>query len=650
MSQESFFSSDSSFLSRVNIIRAKFSSVIRDPFFDLFSGFFSVRVLTYSGSVNMLKKVSSLFEDIEVVFGRDEVIRGVDEWFCYVEFLRGELVEPFNSDSLFHEKVLSKKLRVFVGQNCIRHEKIYLLEGSNMNRVIVGSANFSEMAFSGKQGENVIVFDNDCDAWSHYSLVYENVRSSSLPLEPQVYSVGSNFSPSDHPVIIRLNSLSQSSKPAIIIDESLPDNNDFVSCHTFLKIPKFYQGVSENFTKVKGCSSKLVDKKSVDKIISHMKLNNSRKDDYGNISLSIYPESKVIDLSGNRINLDVSSHDVSSDIKLWVDFFNGYNYFHGDVNKLIEDYFLYFSWFYVSPFICDFRNRSILGVDGFYLYDYPQYAILYGKSNCGKTSLNRALLYSMFLLKCELPSDNFTESYMKNSVMPSVKRFPVVCEDITSIRINNHAKDLIRDEIIRYKEYPGIVLSTNEDVDSLDSAIRKRCLVIYTGASLEDYGDRAKKLSFDINRILFKFNGSLYKRYLAIMFDRYDSNSDLIELSSTILTEIFSDFCNVPKWCKPVRISDYRSDKYDVISKELYNLWVFQSSKWEVMGNRSIFHAEHIHYANKLRKDVPDNLLLGNARGIDVVFDSFKLSEFIGLPVGVGPVSRFKRWNARRFG
>ena len=46
-----------------------------------------------------------------------------------------------------------------------------------MRRVIVGSANLSETAFSGRQAETLIVFDNDDTAWSHYVAQYEAVRS-----------------------------------------------------------------------------------------------------------------------------------------------------------------------------------------------------------------------------------------------------------------------------------------------------------------------------------------------------------------------------------------------------------------------------------------------------------------------------------------
>ena len=45
--------------------------------------------------------------------------------------------------------------------------------------MIVGSANLSERAFSGKQAETLLVFDDDERAWAHYEQEYEAVRRAS---------------------------------------------------------------------------------------------------------------------------------------------------------------------------------------------------------------------------------------------------------------------------------------------------------------------------------------------------------------------------------------------------------------------------------------------------------------------------------------
>ena len=57
----------------------------------------------------------------------------------------------------------------------IAHAKLYLLSDINGNtRVIVGSANLSERAFSGRQPETLVKFDNDENAWQHYNRMFED--------------------------------------------------------------------------------------------------------------------------------------------------------------------------------------------------------------------------------------------------------------------------------------------------------------------------------------------------------------------------------------------------------------------------------------------------------------------------------------------
>ena len=57
---------------------------------------------------------------------------------------------------------------------------LYLLEdaASGRTRVILGSGNLSERAFSGLQPETLVKFDDDRLAWEHYTQMYDLVRDS----------------------------------------------------------------------------------------------------------------------------------------------------------------------------------------------------------------------------------------------------------------------------------------------------------------------------------------------------------------------------------------------------------------------------------------------------------------------------------------
>ena len=112
-------------------------------------------------------------------------------------------------------------------------------------------------------------------------------------------------------------------------------------------------------------------------------------------SLTIHQESRHVSLSGTHFPLEVDSEGLNRSAEAIVEYFNNYEQgFVGDVPRLQRDYFTFMSWLYVAPFVCDLRARAVVG--GGNIFHYPSFAIIYGKANCGKTSLIDTLIASMF--------------------------------------------------------------------------------------------------------------------------------------------------------------------------------------------------------------------------------------------------------------
>jgi hypothetical protein len=141
---------------------------------------------------------------------------------------------------------------------------------------------------------------------------------------------------------------------------------------------------------------------------------------------------------------------------------------------------MFMSWFYISPFVCDFRNRAIHGQE--YIFDYPLFAVLFGKSNCGKTRLIETLMRSMFGYHRFIDKNDFTRTNLRG-LLNSYRRFPAVFDDVEKKRFDQHGMDVIKDEQFMLDEYPAFVLSMNADNHSFSTEIRKRCLMVYTNAS-----------------------------------------------------------------------------------------------------------------------------------------------------------------------
>ena len=97
------------------------------------------------------------------------------------------------------------------------------------------------------------------------------------------------------------------------------------------------------------------------------------------------------------------------------------NGFVGDVRRLQSDYFAFMCWFYMAPLMCDLRNAALR--ENAFSFDQPVFAVLYGSSNCGKTSLVETLMASMFSYPRIVDTQNFTPAKLR-ALQQAYKRFP----------------------------------------------------------------------------------------------------------------------------------------------------------------------------------------------------------------------------------
>ncbi len=170
----------------LRVVRARF---VGEEKFDwsLFGGFETLRVLTYSASssavVRMLDDFS--FESFECVFGSEGVLGNFLEVLAFQKVVTGQTrAAIMGLKDERHRRILEKiakgHARFWVLRRYVAHAKLYLLSAGDSTRVIVGSANLSERAFSGNQSETLVVFDNDEAAWRHYSRMFDSIRNAGL--------------------------------------------------------------------------------------------------------------------------------------------------------------------------------------------------------------------------------------------------------------------------------------------------------------------------------------------------------------------------------------------------------------------------------------------------------------------------------------
>lgn len=149
----------------LNVVQASFKGSSYSSFEKLLTGYSTLRVLTYSSSVSIVEKASRLVDDVEIIFGREDIVNEMVKYLHYQQLLVEGLKQRVKGNQFLRDRIDAGRLRLFVVSQMISHEKLFLLEGDAGQRVITGSANFSELAFSGNQNESFVCFDDDADAW-----------------------------------------------------------------------------------------------------------------------------------------------------------------------------------------------------------------------------------------------------------------------------------------------------------------------------------------------------------------------------------------------------------------------------------------------------------------------------------------------------
>ena len=561
--------------------------VVRATFVDeakfewtLFEGFESLRVLTYSASSNAIVKMLDefSFDSFECVFGCEATLGNIIDVLAFqkvaVEGTRAAIMGL--RDKRHHrilERVAAGQAKFRVLRESVAHAKLYLLADSERTRVIVGSANLSERAFSGIQPETLVVFDNDETAWRHYSRMFDTIRDSGsdeIPL-PEERITRSEIEIPDAPVL-------SDDSTTVIITPTAPAEAEVSAPTQVERIEKVAAVLKPRLSAanppLRGGRQRITP--AVKRELSRIRLVKST-DEATNRYLSIDRTNRTAVLSDGKFSLDWDGASVRNDAGLMLDYFGNYEgAFEGDVAMLQRDYFTFMAWLYFSPFICDLRSLAHLRDSD--VVRYPSFAIIFGKSNCGKTSLVDTLIASMFGRAHTVEKRSFTTARLRG-LQHAYKRHPVVFDDIGRRAFNTHGKDMIKDENPpQVTEHPGFVLSMNAEPHSFPDEVVKRSVTIYTTTALPAHDEHLRqRLQVRIQQIRGELTGHLYRRYLVDVMDRLEHDrlpEDWLALSSAVLGGILSEAADGSgaAWSREVTWLDYAEKRYDRVRARVRSL------------------------------------------------------------------------------
>ena len=636
--------------SGLRVVTARFLSE-RQFDWSLFEGYDQMKVLTYSASVNAIVRMldSYSFNSFECVFGYEGALRDIKNILAFQKVVIGDTraaIMGLKDDRHVHilQKVYAGQARFRVLRKAIAHAKIYLLsDADGRNRVIVGSANLSEQAFGGRQPETLVIFDDDEAAWAHYSRMYEVIRDSAsdeIKL-PEDRIVQAEIEVPDTPVLSDVSG-------TLIIEVPKPVESHATMPVQIQRIEKVAAVLAPRLSAAAPAISNGIQRitPEVKREISRIKLVKSAEE-ADNRYFTIDRTNRTATLSGELFPLEWDTRLVERDAKLLLEYFQSYEgAFEGDVSRLQRDYFILASWLYFSPFFCDMRSLALLQDSD--VIRYPSFAIVFGKSNCGKTTLVDTLMTSMFGMAHTLDKRSFTTSQLRG-LQYGYKRFPVVFDDIGRNAFNRHGRDMIKNELHPdTEEHPGFILSMNAEPQSFPDEVVKRSMMIYTTTALPAHNEELRQqLQGRIQEMRRTLTGHLYRRYLAEVMDKLEKDrlpSDWLALSSGVISAILTESVTgaPPKWLHSVTWLSYAEKRYDRVKARLKNLlrksafakgegeapngWTADSDRIIVWEPRDAFGRRGFDW-----NDVPSTLIDEDASsGGRTVLNRRSLEEFLG--------------------
>ncbi len=637
----------------LRVVRARFAGESKFSW-DLFEGYDSLRVLTYSASTNAIVRMldNYTFETFECVFGYEGTLREIRSVLAFQKIVVGDTraaIMGLKDERHIRilEKVHSGRAHFRVLRKSIAHAKLYLLSARDgRRRVIIGSANLSEQAFSGNQSETLVVFDNDEAAWSHYSRMLDEIRDSAsdeIPLPEERITIA-EIEVSDTPIMSNVGT--------VVIEAPATAESQISSPVQIERIEKVAAVLGPRLSSAVPAvrNGRQTITPEIKREISRIRLVKSAEE-ADNRYFSIDRVNHTALLSGEPFSLEWDDSRVRDDSELLLDYFTNYEgAFEGNVARLQRDYFALMSWLYFTPFLCDLRSLSLLQDSD--VIRYPLFAIVFGKSNCGKTSLIDTLMTSMFGIAHTLDKRSFTMSQLRG-LQHGYKRFPVVFDDIGRTGFNRHGRDMIKDELQpTVSEYPGFILSMNAEPQSFPDEIVKRTMMVYTTTALPAHAEELRqRLQGRVQEIRRGLTGHLYRRYLGEVMGRLDEArlpDDWLALSSEVLSEILTEAVvgARPTWCQTVTWVDYAEKRYDRVKARL--LGVLRESAytrnegesingWTVDGNRIIVWEPRDAFGRRGFdwEDVPSTLIDEDASsGNRTVLNRSSLEDFLRMRLG----------------
>ena len=628
----------------LDVVRMEFVEADTLRWQDLFSGFDTLRAITYSSAIGFVYQLADMFEDVEVIFGCEDVLSySLQEIMAYQCKLVDRMRETASKMKIdLMSRVEDNTLHFFVAREKLSHEKIYLLSASDgRKRVVMGSANMSYAAFGGRQRENICYIDGS-SAYDWYLNSYNEFRDECTDqIFKETLAIADDGEHIEEIPIAR----TVRAKKALML-ETVETSKEDVRFALDVKglAARFASSVPKADKKGKILLSPERIKIIRRQIVADKTKEKELRSEYP--QLEVFVDEGTVKLNGDNMDLAPSREEITQDVSLFLRYMGGYEKFHGDVAGMQRRYFEFANWFFCSPFMGCMRDMAVHYNQN--TLPYPVFGLVYGQSKAGKTSFLETLLKMMIGQKTKISAPDFTRSSIEG-LKRTVKGAPIIVDDLTNTRFNQHAIETIKNDDFGIADhlvhYPAVVISANEDVKAVAPEVIRRTVVCRVQAGLTNTEVMRSNVVRTVQR---EIGTAFYREYLRRMLevvpdlleeikcDENESAPDILAVSSAIIVSIIKEHTeeDLPAFVRELTLDDYFSERVtgSYAMKVICDAWKTSQTSFEISErtNELRYNAGATWEADRILKELPETLEAHKSRDW-LVMNLNDAKEFFGI-------------------
>ena len=519
---------------------------------NLFSGFHKLRGVTYVTSPSFLIDLYSKydFEQVELVIGHG-----------YMDGYKKQLEGNESEINALFSRVIDKTLTIF-GTKATIHSKMYILEGEEITRIIVGSPNLSYNAEGSRQREYAWYIDvhaDDYDALPFLQKInndyqkhleegdivrfmedLQNLRKNSENERKEDFLIWSGAS-NDEDGRKLIRGIVKNVESVAFIED--PDAEDLVQ----IRIPETAKKEEKKFltqslnARIRNGMATFSKKHFLDEI-SNLGMPRMKIDQQGNVTLGLGGQKIILPTEVSQEEL----HRSLSDIEAYVELVDKATCFHKDAVKMnMMEAILYTI---AAPFSNEWMRkkrkvRSLTDRTG------PKHLVIYGAAGNGKTTFGRFQNHILSTKPIEpLDGKNYKKANWDNlfdHVMTQGSPYPVVIDDIKPSCFTQQAGNL-EGRIKAYFEndwsldrtYPMIIFNTNHDnmADWAERRVRKLDFSLRFKGNESEQSEVERILTTE--NFLFPAFAKIYSRKLS---EGFEYSSDELKLAREAFQELYQN-------------------------------------------------------------------------------------------------------------